>query len=343
MWAIDEEGRVSDRTLEVGDRTVTPGTAARASLPLMEMPDGTDIRLPLLLVNGAAPGPRLYLGAAIHGDEVNGVEILARAMAQVSPAQLSGSIVCVPVQNPLAFHGDHRIPIGHYLKSPLDQTPIDPWSAFPGSAEGNFAERLAHTLFSLITRCEYAIDCHTPTRGGRYPPITILPPAALGEAARRAEDLAVAFGAGYLMKTESGFYIRDGILCVEATRAGVPAFTFEIGEGGRVEPVMIAEGVRCVINALRHLKMLPGAVVPPAQTVRLRQFIGVRATRGGLLHTEVPLCARVREGEVLARTVDIYGDEVEAFPAPADGIFIRATTLSTVTTGERVITVGVIE
>jgi predicted deacylase len=339
----DPAPRVVNHDLSVAGVSVAPGRSLRTSLPLVEMPDGTTVSLPLVLVNGAQPGTRLYLGAAIHGDEVNGVEILARAMAHVNPAHLAGSIVCVPVQNPLAFHNDHRLPIGHYLKSPLDQSPADPWSIFPGNAEGNFAERLAATLHSLVTSCEYAIDCHTPTRGGRYPPIAILPSMRLGEAARRACDFAVAFGAGYIMKTESGFYIRDGILCVEATKAGVPAFTFEIGEGGRVEPDMIADGVRCVLNAMRYLEMIPGAVVPPREDVRMKEFVGVRATRGGILHTEAQLGVRVKRGDILARTVSIHGDEVEKFSAPVDGVFIRSTTLSTVTTGERVITVGVLD
>ena len=334
---------MSDRDLDLAGVRVEPGRAVRASLPLLELPEGTAVRLPLLLLNGATPGRRLYLGAAIHGDEVNGVEILAGAMAQVDPARLAGSIVCVPVQNPLAFHNDHRIPVGHYLKSPLDQAPIDPWTTFPGNPTGNFAEQLAATLFGLIRTCDYAIDCHTPTRGGRYPPIAILPPASLGDAAKRAEDLAEAFGAGYIMKTATGFYVRDGILAVEATRAGVPAFTFEIGEGGRLEPNMVAEGIRCVSNACRGLGMLPGDPVPPPQTVRMKEFLGLRATRGGILHTEVPLGARVRTGDLLARTVSVYGDEVEVFRAPADGIFVRSTTLSTVTTGERVVTLGILE
>jgi predicted deacylase len=337
------EPDANDRDLEVAGVRVAPGRSLRTTLPLVEMPDGSTVTLPVVLVNGAKAGTRLYLGAAIHGDEVNGVEILARAMAHVNPAQLAGSVVCVPVQNPLAFHNDHRLPVGHYLKSPLDQSPADPWSIFPGNAEGNFAERLAATLHALVTACEYAIDCHTPTRGGRYPPIAILPSLRLGEAARRAHDLAVAFGAGYIMQTESGFYIRDGILCVEATRAGVPAFTFEIGEGGRLEPDMVAEGVRCVVNALRYLKMIPGALVPPREDVRMKEFVGVRARRGGILHTEVALGAHVRTGEILARTVNIHGEEVEKFAAPVDGVFIRSTTLATVTTGERVVTVGVLD
>lgn len=331
------------REFRVAGTSVPAGSSVRHALPLIELADGLIVPLPVLVVNGAKDGPRLYLGAGIHGDEVTSVAIAARALAQIRPADLAGTLVCVPVQNPLAFHADHRLPVGHYLKSPLDQMPIDPWTSFPGNPDGPLADIIAHRLFELITACDYAIDMHTPTRGGRYVPITILPSPALGAAAQRAEDLAVAFGSGYIMKTDKGMYVRDGILCVEATKRGVPAFTFEIGEGGRLEPELVTVGVRCVLNALRHLKMLPGDPEPPARTVRMRDFIGLRSARGGMLFTEAPLGARVKRGDLLATIVNVYGDEVERVLSPADGLFVRTTTLSTVAGGERVATVALLE
>jgi predicted deacylase len=329
--------------MDVAGLTVARGTKRRHAIELVELADGTRISMPALFVNGAAPGPRLYLGAAIHGDEVNGIAILARVLSELEPAALAGSIVAVLVQNPLALHADHRLALGHYLKSPLDQAPADPWACFPGNPDGSLAEKIAHTLFGLIRGCDYAIDLHTPTRGGRYVPITILPPPGLGDAARRAEELGVAFGSGYLVKTDKGMYVRDGILGVEATRAGVPAFTFEIGEGGRLEPEMVAVGARCVGNALRHLKMVPGHPEPPARAVRVRAFVGLRSTRGGLLTTAVELGAPVRQGDVLARIDSVYGDPLETIRSPVDGLFVRSTTLSTVAAGERAATVGILE
>lgn len=319
--------------------TVPPATRTRHTIELVELADGTRVSLPLMLVNGAFDGPRFYLGAAIHGDEVNGVEILSRVVSRLDPARLAGSITCVPVQNPLAFQVDHRHPVGHFLKSPLDQSPNDAWSCFPGNRSGNFTEKLASILFELITACDYAIDIHTPTRGGRYVPISILPHPAL-EHFPRAEQLALAFGSGYIMKTDTGMYVRDGILCVEATRAGVPCFTFEVGEGGRLEEEMVSIGERCVLNALKFLKMVPGSVDAPAQTVRMTGFIALRAERGGVLHTQASLGARVRKGDILARIVSIYGDELQRITAPADAIFVRTTTLSTVSAGERVATLA---
>ena len=258
--------------------SVPPGTRARSRLELIELADGSRAQLPLALVHGARPGPTFYLGAAIHGDEANGVAIAARVLASLNPATLAGRLVCVPVQNPLAFQVDHRVPVGLYLKTPLDQAPIDPWTAFPGDPAGNITERLAHTLFSLIRECDAAIDVHTPTRGGRYVPITILPHPSL-PAYAKADALGRAFGSGWIMATDQGMYVRDGILCVEATRAGVPCFTFEIGEGGRVEEEATATGARCVLNAMRHLGMISTASEPTATSVRMRAFLGLRASR----------------------------------------------------------------
>ena len=330
-------------TLDVAGMSVQPGAARRHTLEVVELADGLRVSLPLVLVNGRRPGPRLYLGAAIHGDEINGLAILATALQRIRPEDLAGSLVCVMVQNPLAFHVDHRIPIGQYLKSPLDQTPIDPWTCFPGNPVGPLAVMLAHRLFSLIGASDYAIDLHTPTRGGRYVPIAILPPARLGEPSQRAEALALAFGSGYLMKTDKGMYVKDGILSVEATRAGVPAFTFEIGEGGRLEPNLVEVGARCVLNALAHLGMLPSSSGQAVTTVRMRELVGLRSTRGGVLYTEASLGAFVKKGDLLARIVSVYGDELERFLAPVDGLFVRSTTLSTVGSGERVATIGVLE
>ena len=319
--------------------TVPPGTRARTAVELTELPDGTLVRLPVALVHGARPGPTFYLGAAIHGDEANGVAIATRVLASVNPAAFSGRLICVPVQNPLAFQVDHRVPVGLYLKTPLDQAPMDPWTTFPGDPAGTITERLSHALFSLMQGADAAIDVHTPTRGGRYVPITILPHPSL-PGFPKADALGQAFGSGWIMATDQGMYVRDGILCVEATRAGIPCFTFEIGEGGRVEDDATQIGARCVLNAMQHLGMLPSTTGVPARSVRMRAFLGLRASRGGLLSTDAMLGARVAKGTTLARIHDVYGDLVETISAPRDGYFVRSTTFAAVAAGERVATLG---
>jgi uncharacterized protein len=334
------EAAVADG-LEIEGYVVAPGEKKRSQIPLIELADGTSVSIPLLLMNGARPGRRIYLGAAIHGDEVNGTALLARALAQIDLQRLAGSIVCAPVQHPLALQADHRLPLAQFLKSPLDQAPADAWTCFPGRDDGNLAEMVAAKLFRLIRHCDCALDIHTPTRGGRYVPIAILPHHGLGAPAQAAEHMAHALGTGWIMKGERGMYVSDGILCVEATKVGVPALTFEIGEGGRLEEDSVATGARCVLNLLRSLKIIDGEIATPPTTHVMRDFLGLRATRGGLLMTEIELGRQVRPGDVLCRIVNIFGEEVERIVSPADGWFVRATTLSTVTTGDRVATLGI--
>jgi predicted deacylase len=328
--------------LDVAGFSLPPGTRERHSIELVELADGTAVNIPLDLINGAHPGPRLYLGAAIHGDEVDGVAILFHALADIDPKALRGSIVCVPVQHPLSFHADHRLPISQFMKSPLDQAPADAWTCFPGLADGNLAQILAATLFDMIRTCDYAVDIHTPTRGGRYVPIAILPHPSLGDQHRRAEDMAHAFGTGWIMRTDSGIYVADGILCVEATRAGVPCFTFETGEGGRLEREVYEDGAGYIRNVMRWLGMIDGDPKPPKTTHVMREFLGLRASRGGLLLPQAKLGDLVKAGDRLCSIVNIYGDEVETIDAPQDGVFVRATTLSTVSRGERAATLGLL-
>jgi predicted deacylase len=108
-----------------------------------------------------------------------------------------------------------------------------------------------------------------------------------------------------------------------------------------LETDLVPLGLRCVGNALRFLGMLSGVPEPPSETVVMRQFVGLRATKGGLLHTAARLGDRVQPGDVLARIYSVYGDERETIRAPCAGTFIRMTTFASVAAGERVATLGV--
>ena len=118
--------------------------------------------------------------------------------------------------------------------------------------------------------------------------------------------------------------------------------SFEIGEGGRLEPDLVREGARCVRNALVGVGLIEGRRVAPSVDYVMRDFLGLRAQRGGLLFTLAKLGEVVTKGQPLARIVDIFGDEVQLVTAPEAGVFVRATTLSTVSSGERVATLGLL-
>jgi predicted deacylase len=333
---------MSIATFEIEGLAVPPGAERRGAIRVLELGDGSAMSLPLRVIRGALPGPCLYLGAAIHGDEVNGIAILARVLATIDPESLRGTIICIPVQHPLALQSDHRLPLSQFLKSPLDQVPSDAWTCFPGDAQGNVAQIVAAALFRVMSRCDAVIDIHTPTRGGRYVPIAILPgPGLVASATSRA--LGEAMGTGWVVAGTSGMYVADGILCVEAAKAGIPALTFEIGEGGRLEEECVATGARCVLNGMRHLGMLDTPPEVPARSHIMHGFLGLRAQRGGLLTTLPALGDAVRKGDVLCQIAGVFGDLLETIVAPVGGLFVRATTMATVSQGERVATLGLID
>ena len=137
-------------------------------------------------------------------------------------------------------------------------------------------------------------------------------------------------------------YVASGILCVKAARAGIPALTFEIGESGRLEERCLAVRARCILNGLRHLSMLDSRADLPGQGHVMRGFLGLRAGQGGLLTTVQELGAAMHRGDILCRISGVFGDVLEEIAAPRDGLFVRATTMGTVSQGECVATLGLL-
>ena len=331
-----------DAELTIEGLRLQRGTRERARVRVAELPEGTWVEYALMAVRGARPGPVFYLGAAFHGDEVAGVEIVGRIAAELNPAELSGTLIIVPVQNPLAFQVQHRFFVGHMLKSPMDQNPADPWASFPGDANGNLAALIAHSLYDKLMRhCDYMVDVHTPTTGGRYAPFAFLPPTRCGEAVARAEALARAFGADYILANDKGMYVGDKNPHTILGERGVPAFGVEIGEGGRVDEEDVRRGLRGVYNVLRAVGMLPGEPESFGRRLVIRTMTVIRASRGGMLHLEVKLNDEVERGQHVATIVNTFGETVEEIIAQSSGPVVRVATLPIVSSGERVVQLGV--
>ena len=214
-----------DGTCEVAGMRVACGRREQKRIRVAELPEGSWVELPVMVIRGVEPGPTLYLGAAFHGDEVAGVEIVGRFVSRLDVTALRGTLLVVPVQNPLAFQVQHRYFIGHMLKSPMDQNPADPWASFPGDPNGNLAALIAHVLYDqLLRHADFMIDVHTPTTGGRYAPFAFLPPTRCGACVVKAETLAVAFGADYILANDKGMYVGDKNPHTILGERGFPAF-----------------------------------------------------------------------------------------------------------------------
>lgn len=318
-----------------------PGTKSVGTVTALELVDGSTVDYPVVLTAGAQSGPTVYVGAAIHGDEVNGVEIAHEVIRRIDPGQLSGNVICVPMQNPLALRMQHRLPLQLLAKSPMDQFPGDPWMCFPGNRDGNSAEAMAAVLFDMMRTADAVIDIHTPTTGGRYVPFIFLPHPKTGSVRDKAMELARAFGPDFVLAAESGVYVMDGSLHVTVAEHGIPAFGVELGEGGRVEQACIDRGTGGVLNVLRHLGMLSGPIESLGSSRVIESMTAMRAKRGGMLHVHAALGAEVEQGDLLAHITDRFGEVVEEIRAVHGGPFMRMTTFPTVSSGERVAQIGV--
>lgn len=332
----------SDERLELEGIKLERGSRVTQRIPALELADGSRVELPLIVVRGRKPGPVFYLGAAFHGDEVNSVEIATRFASELDPGELRGTLLVVPVQNPMAFQIQHRYFVGHMLKSPLDQSPADPWVSFPGDANGNIASLLSHTLFTrVMQQADYLIDIHTPTTGGRYAPFAFLPPARVGGVVSECEALAGAFGADFVLAADKGVYVLDESPHVVMARRGAIAMGVEVGEGGRLESEVTERGLQGLRNAFSHIGMLNGERSTFGRRMVISSMTVIRAHRGGLLHRSVGLNDEVKEGQVVATVTNTFGEVVEEIQAPHSGPVVRIATFPTVSAGERVAQLGV--
>ena len=339
---MTQQKDASDADLRIEGLELRRGTKERTHIRTLELPDGSWVEVPLAVVRGARPGPVFYMGAAIHGDEINGVEILSTVASGVDVGDLQGTLLVVPVQNPLAFRIQHRYYLGHMIKSPMDQGAADPWSSFPGDPDGNMAGLIAHALFQrLMEPADYVMDVHTPTTGGRYAPFAFLPPPRCGAVVQESERLAKAFGVDYILAADSGMYVYGTSPHVVAAERGKVALGIELGEGGQLDPEEVQWGVRGVNNVLREVGMLPGVAEPQGRRMVITAMREARARRGGLLHPRVRLNQEVAQGEVLATITNVFGDVVEEVHAPLAGPIVRTVTFPIVSTGERVAQIGV--
>lgn len=322
--------------------TVKPGTRITTTIDAGSLSDGSPILIPVILANGIAPGPTVYIGAGVHGDEITSTSTAGHFMLEVDPAQLHGRVICVPVQSPLAFRAHHRLAIQLLFRSPMDQFGTDPFQHFPGDAEGNYGQRIARHLFDMMSTADAAVDMHTPTTGGRYVPFVFLPPPTVAEDVyQKSMDIANAFCPDFILKTDSGVYVGEGTGHRTAAEFGIPAFGFEVGEGGRLQLDGVRRGVRGLINVLKYFQMLEGSLQELGPRRVVTSMTPVRATHGGLWELDATLGIDVAHGDLLGVVRDIWGDVVQEVTAPHAGPFMRSTTFGSVASGDRLIQIGV--
>jgi len=290
---------------------VAPGTSQFIDIPVADLYTHTSLHMPIQVVNGKRKGPALFVCAAIHGDELNGVEIIRRLLAQKALRRLAGCLVAVPVVNVHGFLAQSR-----YLPDRRDLN-----RSFPGSARGSVAARLADTFSrEIISQCDYGIDFHTgAVHRCNLPQIR----ADLDDP--RTRELAGEFHVPVLINAK----LRDGSLREHAAANGIPMLLYEGGEALRFDETAIGAGLRGVLNVMRKLEMLPAR---ESSSRRIEPLVAtstswVRAPVSGVVRSRKNLGQRVQEKETLATISDPFGESETAVRAAFSGIIIGQSRL----------------
>jgi predicted deacylase len=309
---------VAKRTITIGKHEVAPGSRLKIDLPVADLYTQAELTIPIHVINGRRDGPTLFLTAAVHGDELNGVEIIRRVLGMRSLSRLRGCLIAAPIVNVFGFIYRSR-----YLPDRRDLN-----RSFPGRETGSVASRLAHLVTSeIISQADFGIDLHTGSADRSNLP-QIRGDLSNPEVLR----LAKIFGSPVIIDST----IRDGSLRETASDHNIPLLLYEAGEASRFDELSIRAGVRGVTRIMRSLGMLPALKQkrPPIEPVVSNTTSWMRAPCSGIVLSKCKLGQRVKKGAVLATISDPFGEVQVDVLATVGGLVIGCSMLPLAHEGE---------
>jgi uncharacterized protein len=306
-------------TLTICGKTILPGDRVTIDLPISPLYTRTKMNIPVHVINSKKAGPVLLVCAAVHGDEINGVETIRRFLKMQVLKKIRGTLVVVPIVNIFGFIYHSR-----YLPDRRDLN-----HSFPGSKTGSMAARISNLFITeILEQCTHGIDFHT---GGLHR--TYLPQIHANLQDKETLHLAKAFGVPVLLDVT----LQDNSLRSIAQKNKIPFLVYEAGEALRLDELSIRAGLKGILNVMRELEMLRKTSHPC--TTRAKPFIAhssvwIRANHSGLFLSPMALGHRVLKKQVLAHIADpISGMESEVL-SPTKGIIIGCNHLPLVNEGE---------
>lgn len=304
----------------IAGETVGPGARRTLAIPVSRQLTGLSASLALQVLHGVRPGPCVFVSAAIHGDEINGVAIVQRLSKTLDPAQMAGTLILAPAVNIYGLVNHAR-----YLPDRRDLN-----RSFPGNLSGSLAAQLAHTFLEhVIARCTLGIDLHTAAVH-RYN----LPQIRIAADSPYLVELAMAFGAPVIVESP----LRDGSMRELAHERGTPMLLLEAGEALRFDKLSIDIGAAGVERVLAHIGMIAAddGLANVGIPARANRSVWVRVPRGGITHRECQSGDLVHAGDLLGTVTGLFGEDATELVSPIAGIVIGHATLPVVNQGDAV-------
>lgn len=303
---------------EINGVPVKAGERRLINLSIPDLYMHTSLTIPVQVIHGKKDGPKLFVCAAIHGDEINGVEIIRRLMKVRAVGRLKGTLIAVPVVNVYGFIDKSR-----YLPDRRDLN-----RSFPGSESGSLAARLSHVfLQEIASRSTHGIDLHTAAvHRDNLPQIR----AQLDDDVTL--QMARAFSAPIILNTP----ILEGSLRHALEKMDISVIVYEAGEALRFNEVSIRAGVKGIVSVMREIGMLPRLKSPKQSIAPIiaRSSTWVRAPQSGILRSLIPLGKIVEKNQVMGVVADPFGQKEEEVIATTSGMVVGRTNIPLVNEGE---------
>ncbi len=302
---------------QLGGQTIPAGKTVDINLPFAKLYTHTEVTMPVRVIHSKTSGPKLFISAAIHGDEINGVEIIRRLLKILTPGKINGILIAVPVINVHGFINKSR-----YLPDRRDLN-----RSFPGSEKGSLTARLAHLFMEeIVSHATHGIDLHTAaTHRINLPNVRVCLEDSVAQA------MALAFQAPVVLNSN----LRDGSLRQEVLERKVPIILYEAGEPLRFNEIAIRAGVSGVLSVMEHLGMLRKKPnIKQATPYIAKSSLWIRAPESGLFRGRKKLGSLVKENSVIGLIADPFGMHEIKVKSSVEGIIIGKTQLPLVNEGD---------
>ena len=304
-------------SLVIGGEEVLPGERKQLTLTVAKLYDFTDMKMPVVVIRGKEIGPTLFISAAIHGDEINGVDIVRRLLKHKSLKRIKGTLIAIPIVNVFGFNDKSR-----YLPDRRDLNRV-----FPGEEHGSLASQIAYIFRTeIVDKCTHGIDLHTGAIHRRNLPqirADLSQPANL--------TLAKAFGVRVILNAAP----RDGSLREMVTDQKIPMLLYEAGTALRFDARASRIGVEGILNVMRSIGMLSEPVIEQKREPFIAKSTHwVRSPISGIFLTRKRLGEGVARGDVLGSITNPFGDYEYDILSPHNGMIIGNSILPLANEGD---------
>jgi predicted deacylase len=313
----------SMKDLTIADIHIKPGEFREININIARLPSHTQIDTPIYVYRGSQPGPTLALMAGMHGDEINGMEIVRRILDAGHNKVTRGTVICIPIINVYGFLNYSRdVPDGKDINR-----------SFPGTKKGSLAARVAwHVTHDIIPSIDVGVDFHT---GGamrtNYPQVRCV---------MKDEEnvkLANAFHAPFTLDAP----FRPNSLRLTAAKKGKHIIVYEGGESMRLDREAIEEGVDGTLRLMKHLGMIDEAPAPKAESKIIWSSSWVRAKNAGLFQSAIACGQLIEKDDLVGTLTDPFGEFKENIKAPATGYVVGLNNNPVVNAGDALAHIGV--